>query len=87
MDPQLKRSLIELEYVRNVLLHRRGIADSRFIEGCPWTTVKIGTIITPDEADVEKYTTAVLNYAELLLGRIKRYFESKPTEPDTQSTP
>jgi hypothetical protein len=87
MDPQLKRSLIELEYVRNVLLHRRGTADSRFIEGCPWTTVKIGTFITPNEADVDKYTNAVLNYAELLLGRIRGHFESKPAESDAQSRP
>jgi hypothetical protein len=28
MDPGLKRNLIELEYVRNVLLHRRGVVDS-----------------------------------------------------------
>jgi hypothetical protein len=87
MDPELKRGLIELEYVRNVLLHRRGIADSRFLEGCPWTTVKIGAAIIPDEKSVGKYTDAVLDYCELLLGRIKRYFESKPTEPDTKSIP
>jgi hypothetical protein len=87
MDPELKRSLIELEFVRNILLHRRGIADSRFLEGCPLTTVKIGAAIIPDEKSVGKYTHAVLDYYELLRGRIKRYFESKRTEPNTESTP
>src|SRR5260370_19392069 len=86
MDPELKRRLIELEHVRNVLLHRRGIADSRFLERCPWTTVKIGAAIVPDEESVEKYTSAVLDFYELLLDRIKRYFKLKPAEPDTTST-
>ena len=85
MDPQLKRNLIELEYVRNVLLHRRGIVDSRFLEGCPWTNIQVGTAITPDEASVGRYTDAVLNYAEVLLGRIDRYFESKQAGPVTPS--
>ncbi len=80
MDPEPKRSLIELEYVRNVLLHKRGIADSRFLEGCPWITVKIGAAIVPDEKSVKQYTDAVLDYAELLLGRIKLYFTSKTSE-------
>src|SRR5258708_12769047 len=75
MDPELKRRLIELEHVRNVLLHRRGIADSRFLERCPWTTVKIGAAIVPDEESVEKYTSAVLDFYELLLDSIRRYFK------------
>src|SRR6266403_676254 len=87
MGPELKRSLIELEYVRNVLLHRRGIVDLRFLEGCPWTTFKIGAAIVPDEKSVGKYTDAVLDYYELLLARIKRYFEPKPTKSDTATSP
>jgi len=83
MTPELKRGLIELEHVRNVLLHRRGIADSRFLESCPWTTVKIGEAIIPDEKSVGKYTDAVLDYYELLLARMKRYFDARPKERDT----
>jgi hypothetical protein len=81
MDPDLKRNLIELEHVRNLLLHRRGIVDSRFLDSCPWTTFRMGTVITPDGASVERYSSAVLDYYEVLFARIKRYFESKPTEP------
>lgn len=77
MDAQLKRNLIELEYVRNILLHRRGIVDSRFLEGCPWMTAKIGAALVPNEESVRRYTGAVLDYYELLLERVERYFESK----------
>ncbi len=77
MDSQLKRNLIELEYVRNILLHRRGIADSRFIEGCPWMTVKLGVALVPGKESVQRYTGAVLDYYELLLERVDRYFEAR----------
>ncbi len=73
------------EVVRNVLLHKRGIADSRFPEGCPWTTVKIGAAMIPDEQSGKQYTDSVLDYAELLLGKINRYFTSKPGKSGTGS--
>lgn len=81
MDAQLRRNLIELEHVRNILLHRRGIVDSRFLEACPWIGAMIGASLVPNEESVGRYTDAVLDYYELLLERVERYFKSKPT-PD-----
>jgi hypothetical protein len=35
IDAAVKRDLIELGHTRNVLLHRRGIADAKFVQACP----------------------------------------------------
>jgi hypothetical protein len=83
MDPQLKRNLIELEQVRNILLHKKGMIDSRFTDVCPWIRAKVGTRLVPDEQHVMKYSDAVLDYYELLINRTKSYFASKasPAKP------
>jgi hypothetical protein len=87
MGPHVKKSLIELEHVRNILLHRRGIADSRFLQACPWMPIAVGSTVVPDEESVMKYVGAVLDYYELLLGRINQYFESRPSEFDASLQP
>ncbi len=39
----------------------------------------------PDEQSGKQYTDSVLDYAELLLGKINRYFTSKPGKSGTGS--
>src|SRR5260370_2447231 len=53
---------------RGSVEQRYGLMDKRFLEGCPWITVKVGAAMIPDERSVKHYLDAVLDYAEVLLG-------------------
>ena len=79
IDPKLKRNLIELEQVRNILLHKGAIVDSRFLEICPWIGATAGTRFVPDNQHVMKYLDAVIKYGELMRVRIASYFAPKPS--------
>ena len=46
IDDDPKRTLLELASIRNVLVHRSGIADQRLITTCPWLGIKIGEIVS-----------------------------------------
>lgn len=37
--------LIELSEVRHCVVHRGGLIDRRFLESCPWITLKVGTLL------------------------------------------
>ena len=66
----VRTGLIELESVRNVLLHRKGIVDARFCRACPWLKTKIGTRVVVGEAEWSKYSAAALRYSTILLQRV-----------------
>jgi len=38
----VRKTIFELSQARNVIVHRAGIADSRFVEACPWLDVSLG---------------------------------------------
>ncbi len=70
LDERLKRDLLELYFVRNLLVHRRGIADRKFIQSCPWLRLSVGEQITITSAAYKKYTHAVLAYVIELIVRV-----------------
>jgi hypothetical protein len=67
----VKTGLIELESVRNVLLHRKGIIDARFCRACPWLKAKIGTRIVVGETEWYRYIAAAFDYVKGVLERGK----------------
>lgn len=42
VDPRVSRAMFEVYHYRNVIAHRSGIADRRFVEACPDLGYKIG---------------------------------------------
>lgn len=42
VTPDGARLLVELTEVRNVLVHRRGLADKRLVDRCPWLNLQAG---------------------------------------------
>jgi hypothetical protein len=74
LDKRLKRDLLELCLVRNVLVHRRGIADRRFAQSCPWLHLSVGEQITITPKAYEKYIHAVTAYLYELLVRVGARF-------------
>ena len=74
----IRKDLFELSQVRNVIVHRRGIADRRLVEACPWLSVKAGEplTITPDAH--RRYFEALYGYVKVLLARVTKHFASVP---------
>lgn len=75
IDADVKRNLIELGHVRNVLLHRRGIADVKFVQACPWMAIRVGERVEINSAAVERYSDATISYQEFMWARMKAHFE------------
>lgn len=54
VDDLTRRLLLELQQKRHVFVHRRGVADKRFVEACPFSDCKIGHPIAVDRTSVLK---------------------------------
>jgi hypothetical protein len=58
----VRRTIFELSEVRNVLVHRRGFADKRFVSNCPWFGVGSGDELLLTQERFELYDLAVSYY-------------------------
>jgi len=65
------KNLYELHNVRNVILHRAGIVDSRFRVNCPWRREKIGSRITVNAKDYKRYHDSAGAYLLELIQRTR----------------
>jgi hypothetical protein len=65
-----KRTLLELANVRNVLVHRSGIADQRLITTCPWLGIKMGDRVRVNSEMFSRYSVATPIYAAVVFRRI-----------------
>ena len=74
VDEDLRRNLFELNQVRNVLVHRSGVADRRLIESCPWLEVKVGDILKMRHDTTRRYFDSVMRYSTTLIVRIAEHF-------------
>lgn len=70
----VKKDLIELSQVRHVIAHRRGIADRRLLEVCPWLTVSPGSPLIVSNGDLNRYNVASMLYVIELMGRVGDHF-------------
>lgn len=72
VEAHTKRDLMELENVRNVLVHRRGVADSRLVRNCPWMGLSVGENVPVATSSFERYYNAVFDYVGVLVARVQR---------------
>lgn len=77
LDAEVKRDLIELGHVRNVLLHRRGIADAKFVQACPWLNIKVGERVKINSDTAQRYLLAGGSYYQSMQARISAYFRPR----------
>jgi len=52
----IRRMLMEHSQVRNVLVHKNGIADAKFLEHCPWLGARLGMQIQVSGVRFAAYT-------------------------------
>jgi len=55
---EVKRAILELSQVRNVFVHRKGLADARLTKLCPWLGVQLGDKVRISESQFQAYGRA-----------------------------
>ncbi len=58
VSPLIKRTLLELWGVRNVVAHRNGVADSRFMDTCPWLDASLRKQLIVSNRHFRRYDLA-----------------------------
>lgn len=76
----IRRELFELSQVRNVLVHRRGIADKKFVERCPWLSHAVGTEVRVSHASLGRSYIAAVAYVLVIHQRLKVLFGEAPSQ-------
>ncbi|WP_372522768.1 hypothetical protein [Sulfuricaulis sp.] len=62
VDEGVKKVLLELSEVRNVIAHRNGIIDAKFLRNCPWFKANLGDTIRQTHLQFRTYFNAILWY-------------------------
>jgi hypothetical protein len=84
VDYNVRRSFVELQEVRNVVAHRRGIADERLVTNCPWYGAKVGELLRITPRAFEKY---ILSAHWYLVEISRRVLIRYPSEADKTLDP
>lgn len=89
LNKKLRRDLIEVSHVRNLIIHRLGVADSRFVEACPWLRLKEGSSLKIGRKRFDKYVATLVRYGTEIAWRMvvakggKRPRGKKRPQPQT----
>src|SRR3972149_9971838 len=75
-----ERILLELYHVRNVLVHRRGVADRKLVQAWPWLGLAPGDQVRVTHEQYARYHGAVAAYALELIVRVAGRFGFEPAE-------
>jgi hypothetical protein len=79
VDSEARKLLFELLNVRNVLVHKRGRVDARFLESCPWFTHRVGDSLQITTEMSERYRSAAIYY---LIEILERWLKRGATDGD-----
>ena len=70
----LRRSVLELSEVRNLLVHRGGVIDERFADRCVTFKSMVGQRIHITEPMLDSYFASAIQYAAVVLARIAKHY-------------
>ena len=72
----VRRDILELSQVRNVILHRSGRVDQKLLSGCPWLNLKPGEKLAVTQQDSDRYVHACTEYLKQIISRVKASAEA-----------
>lgn len=81
VDEEVRKAMFEMSQVRNVLVHKRGLADRRLVEACPWLGRSIGEPVVVSHTNFASYFHFSLKYYFVLLNRVRARFNLSPHWP------
>jgi hypothetical protein len=87
---ECRKRLFELSQVRHVVVHRRGKADRKLVNACPWLQLKPGDQIKISHEMWRQYNGAVGEYVLELIQRVRVAFgltRYEPEETDSAADP
>ncbi len=73
-----KKILYEVSQVRNILVHRAGIVDRQFKEGCPWVKTPLGSKFKINPKLYNRYHNEVWRYTFDLNARVRNRLGIEP---------
>jgi len=86
VEENISKDLFELYHIRNVLVHRRGIADRKIIEICPWLNLSVGQHLNITHQSYKRYNKSIGEYVLELIQRTRVYFGLERYEPPYHET-
>lgn len=84
---QLGRNIYEMQQVRNVFAHRRGISDQRFVNACPQLGYSVGQAVRIDRETWIDFTATTVAYAGVLLHRVQEKLGLNVDRPEITVSP
>jgi hypothetical protein len=72
----LGKTLFELQQVRNILVHRQGVADKRFCCACPWMNATPSQRLSISTEQYGPYFRAAMKFTTGITLRIAKTFEN-----------
>jgi len=79
----IRKTLNEMAAIRNVLVHKAGIADERFVSLCPGLKFEIGDSIGVSSSDFTEYLNASIEYVVAIINAVESHVMYKSVEIDT----
>lgn len=74
VDEDARRVLLELGHVRNILVHRAGLADNRLTKACSWLGLSDGDLVPLSREQYMRYASAADQYlAAVIHGLYPRF--------------
>lgn len=67
----IQKNLFELYHVRNVLVHRQGIVDSKLTQACPWMGLSAKARLIVSHRDYRRHSETVGGYILELIQRVR----------------
>lgn len=78
VDTDVRRDILELSNMRNVIVHKRGIADGRMVKACPWLNLKAGQALIVKPHRYQELALAVNKYVLTVQHRVTVHFTAAP---------
>ncbi len=78
VEDSLRKDLIELCEIRNVIVHRGSVVDRKLLRACPWIGLKPGELVALDAATCKRYIQAFDSYMGNAMMRLVKKFEESP---------
>ena len=70
VEGDVKKSILEMHHLRNVIVHRASYADRRLVQNCPWLGLKTGENVCVSHNDLGRYRSVLLEYVVTLARRL-----------------
>jgi hypothetical protein len=84
VDDDVRKDMLELSEMRNVIVHRGSLADRKLLQACPWLPLKPKDKIVIDHATCNRYVKAVDNYMGNTMTRAgRKIIEFKKLDPQS----